>query len=155
VYLESEERCANASFDGIVKFLIFDALRKIVSISFLFIFLSANTELHQLLRMPSLLQHFLEHKQADNSISFISFCKKHYAEENTVHAANHHDKHEKLPFKSHDCNVAHHAPVFAEPIAIQFEFPIAISNKNKMVISEYHYLSTELSNIWQPPKLKS
>jgi hypothetical protein len=128
-------------------------LRKVISISLLLIFLSANTELHQLLRIPSLLQHFIEHKQTDSTISFISFCKKHYTEENEAHATNHHDKHEKLPFKSHDCNVAHHAPIFAEPIAFQFEFPISISYQDKMVTSEYHYLSTELSNIWQPPKI--
>jgi hypothetical protein len=128
-------------------------LRKYISIALLFVFLSANTELHQLLRLPSLVQHFLEHKQADQSISFISFCKKHYAEENESHAANHHDKHEKLPFKSHDCHVAHHAPIFTESNTFQFEFPISISYQDKMVAIEHQYLSTELSNIWQPPKI--
>jgi hypothetical protein len=128
-------------------------LRKCIAISLLLIFLSAHTELHQLLRIPSLLQHFVEHKQADQSISFLSFCKKHYAEENESHAVNHHDKHEKLPFKSHDCNVAHHAPVFAQSNTVQFEFPISISYQDKMMVAEYQYLSTELSNIWQPPKI--
>ena len=53
-------------------------MKQFYAISFLFIFLSANTAFGELLKLPLLIQHYTEHKQDETAISFIHFLAEHY-----------------------------------------------------------------------------
>jgi hypothetical protein len=82
----------------------FAPVKRLSAISMMFVILCATTEMHQLLKLPVLLHHYLEHREKDNSISFLAFLKEHYVHEH-AQASRHH--HERLPFKSDNCAGAH------------------------------------------------
>ncbi|MEN9523358.1 MAG: hypothetical protein RL065_1735, partial [Bacteroidota bacterium] len=60
----------------------------------------ANTELHQLVKLPLLMEHFVEHKTQNNKLSFLQFLTIHYSGSTQKDAD--YDKDMKLPFKSQD-----------------------------------------------------
>lgn len=127
-------------------------MNKIIAISFLFVFLSANTELGQLLRLPVLVHHFLEHKEIDETETLVNFIKVHY-EKNINHPDDKHGDHQKLPFKS----IEHSSSVLAIVLPITkvviSEFTPNEFADNKIYSIEENYSFSELKNIWQPPRL--
>src|SRR5690606_33774379 len=78
-------------------------VKKVIAVFFLFILLTANTAFGQLLRLPTLVHHYLEHVEWDNSTLF-QFLSEHYATTINHPDDKHHD-HEKLPFKAADLQV--------------------------------------------------
>lgn len=127
-------------------------MKKVVAISFLFVFLSANTELHQLLKLPMLLNHFLEHHDQEPDESLADFLNEHYSETHN-HSDNEHHDHDNLPFKSNDCATMHSNVVFNHDHNFSFCEPHIVSEKasvatNNVVI----YSSAVLNTIWQPPQ---
>jgi len=73
--------------------------RNILVILFSALLLNASTEFQQLLKFPLLIQHYLQHKQKDSSLSFLEFVKLHYAAKD--HPNDNDDNEDsKLPFKS-------------------------------------------------------
>jgi len=65
------------------------------------IFLLANTEITELLRLPRLISHYTLHLQKGYSESFLSFLSDHYAADREhIHTRN---EHGRLPGKSGDC----------------------------------------------------
>lgn len=63
--------------------------------------LAGSTEIHQLLKLPVLIQHYLQHRKKDTSLSFIEFIKIHYA--GKAHPNDNDDSEDgRLPFKSTD-----------------------------------------------------
>lgn len=115
------------------------------------IYLLSATELNQLLKLPVLFSHFVEHQQIDPSMSFGDFLYHHYAIDHGDDGDAATDN--KLPFKSHD-----HCNSFVFPISIfhtiQFSQikPIIIEKKNVLFSSSANIISAYLSTIWQPPR---
>ena len=61
--------------------------------------LNVSTEIHQLWKLPFLIQHYLHHQEEDRSLSFITFLKIHYTDKD--HPNDNDDKEDnELPFKS-------------------------------------------------------
>lgn len=121
-------------------------------ISFLFIFLGATTVFGELLKLPVLIHHYIEHveNKKEASLSFIDFIAEHY-NGGIDHTDKHHD-HEKLPFKTLDSHIA-------QVISIVPQTDYSISN-NAAVLSKLKipfqyqnvYSNTYLDSIWQPPR---
>lgn len=127
-------------------------MKKFFAISMLFVYLFSTTEMHQLVKLPFLLEHFKEHQQNNKSLSFFDFLEIHYFNE----GSNHQKSHEKsnLPFKNFQDN--HPNFVFNLPNNIDafvskptlpnffqksaFSYQINITSKFKI-------------SIWQPPKI--
>lgn len=131
-------------------FLIFATLKKLIAISFVFVFLYANTELHQLLKLPVLVHHYLDHHEEGNSASFVGFLYDHYNSEKSQSDNDHHD-HQNLPFKT-DCANVHTSLAYTGHQQYSFQHTPPVSVKVNVVYNEVIYFSTSLSNIWQPPK---
>ena len=73
-------------------------MRKLAAIFFLVLFTSSTTQAGQLLKLPLLVTHFLEHLRDGRSHSLIDFLKEHYIYH---HSADNDSKEDaKLPFKS-------------------------------------------------------
>ena len=129
---------------------IFAQLKNVIAISFLTIFLSANTELHQFFKLPVLIHHFIEHNEEEQDISLFHFLGEHYGSY-PDDSDNHHD-HEKLPFKSNDCADLHQNGTFNH----QFNFTFCLPNiATEKVSGSYHamiYSSAIRDRIWQPPQ---
>lgn len=129
-------------------------LKKAIVISFVFIFLCANTEMGQLLKLPNLLHHFLEHqKEHDHhdDISLLAFIQIHYADKEHHHKKGD-NEHQGLPFKT----ISHNTTIllaFHKTENFIFKENIEAPKSNAVVFSPQLYNSGVFANIWLPPKL--
>lgn len=113
----------------------------------------ATTELYQLLKLPVLIEHFMEHKAQNKNITLFEFLCLHYAHGDVRDAD--YEKDMKLPFKTHSncfstniiAVVVNLTPKITLPVKSNFaELKIIIPSEEITFSSLYH------SNIWQPPK---
>ena len=135
---------------------IYNQLKTLIAISFLSIFFCANTEIGQLLKLPTLIHHYLEHHEDKNDdeygISFIAFLKNHY-NENENHSDNSKHDHQNLPFKTMDCHSLSTVIALVQQTVFTLHTTSIISAKNVASYTEQHYTSKSFGSIWQPPKL--
>ena len=107
-------------------------------------------EFDQLVKIPALIQHYTEHLSQDESISFVGFLKMHYQSENAGHDSN--DKHNHLPFKSHECQNMNQILVLEifQPALKQIT-PVLLNTNNDFY--QNSYVSENVGSIWQPPQI--
>jgi len=129
---------------------IFDLVKKLTAILFLLIFLFAITEMRELLNLPVLIHHYLEHHDDDAGISFVQFLHKHYSEEHEH--ASHDKEHEKLPFKSHDIGFSQTTLAYQPFTGFEFKTGKPVSNKINSIYRPAFHPTSILSRIWQPPR---
>jgi len=129
-------------------------VKKIISISFIFIFLCANTEIGQLLKLPALIQHFTEHHDHDDAvkISFADFIDFHYNNDKQHSDTDKHDNHQNLPFKAINTN-GNTVLAFENQTEFSFRKPNFISLNHTVPFSRDFYISNVFASIWLPPKL--
>ena len=122
-------------------------MRKFFAIYILAFYINSNTEFHEMMRIPVLLEHFSEHKKLVSDISFWEFLVMHYKTD-----VNHDSHDNELPFK--DPAHSFTAPTLAIPlhkfILNETEFVSEVSH-----ISTYSetFVASHLSDIFQPPRL--
>lgn len=111
----------------------------------------STTELHQLLKLPFLVEHFIDHKKQNSSITFLEFLDKHYAKGKVVDEDYAEDM--RLPFKSNQgCpEITIKAPVVS-PFSSLLIKPLDISSKTFTLYNDMFLPSFFTPNIWQPPK---
>lgn len=129
----------------------FVLLKKVIAILFLSTYLFSATEFNQLLKLPLLIEHFIEHKEENKQITFWEFLSLHYKTTNVKDAD--YEKDMKLPFKSQ-------SGLFSS-ITIFHLFPnfdnllnniLPASKKSYVITSEHFIDSSAVCSIWQPPK---
>ncbi|MCW5908019.1 MAG: hypothetical protein KIS94_09185 [Chitinophagales bacterium] len=112
------------------------------------LFLVSNTEFHELLKLPLLVVHYIEHKTETPDITIAHFLDIHY---NTETKDDDYKRDSQLPFKS----VEHTSPnLFAFITHYVVKLPVLHFNTDTE-LSTYRtpFISFQLlSNIWQPPK---
>lgn len=126
-------------------------MKRYLSIVFLIIYLFSMTEVHQLLKTPLLIEHYLDHKKENKELSLINFLEMHYLNGKNIDAD--HDKDIQLPFKNFQDN--HPNVVLALPEPITF-FEPQVSFKDELVPNfneSQLFISSFLTSIWQPPKI--
>ena len=112
----------------------------------------ANTELHQLMQLPVLIHHYLEHKDKNKKETISGFLNEHYRS-GSSHCANEHRDHEHLPFKTADCSASHHASVYYVHQNFRCNVNIVLASQ-KIPVSNTLFSSGDYPDkIWQPPKL--
>ncbi len=125
-------------------------MKRSIAIGFLLIFLLANTELHQLLRLPVLLSHYQEHLAENQEIDFIQYILLHYT---TGEADADFERDQQLPFKGqHTC--AEISLTTADVPQNTVDLPTKKIEDSKSHTSYYKefFTSTPLLSIWQPPR---
>lgn len=127
-------------------------MKRILAIFLILQILSANTIAMEIMRLPFLVQHYLEHEKETNSgLSFTSFLSAHYLE--SAHAEKDHCD-EKLPFKHcHDC--CSHQMAQATYIVPECELAINCPAPLSPVCNsvEQNFYSSYSGSIFQPPKI--
>lgn len=128
-------------------------MKKMATLLFLCIYLFSTTEVYQLLKIPTLFEHFLEHATKDNKLTFVQFIYMHYSQENDHDGDA--DKDAKLPFKSHSCSgcAVNFVPLIAQHTFAANGF--TIPSKKNVIYNFYAFLisSLHLKAIWQPPQI--
>lgn len=122
-------------------------MRKPVLIVTIVLFLNSSTELHQLFRLPFLMEHYRHHNNQDPSISFISFLKIHYTSSHPDDKDDNEDN--QLPFK--DASNINHTDI---PIINSKDFP-AIAFEYRSVKEAYRpvYIPDQRpDSIFHPPQ---
>ncbi len=118
---------------------------------FILIFVFSATELHEILKFPILFQHYSEHKQSNNKITFFSFLKDHYLNHKGKDANDSKDM--KLPFKSDDKNLITSSYLFFQfNTENKFFVPLKENSEPNLLYQKLE-LKEFNSNIWQPPKI--
>ena len=125
-------------------------MKKLISILLLSLYLVSTTELYQFLKVPVLIEHYLEHKEQNPKLTIGSFFKIHY--DNPVKDSDY-TTDQKLPFVSHEA----HFIIVCTP-ATPFTFQIFGKESNPIIKSKQtfyksiFYNKDILNSIWQPPK---
>ncbi len=111
----------------------------------------ANTEIGQLLKIPTLIQHFTEHHDDNLDISFADFIDFHY-NKTEKHSSKENENHQNLPFKTINTNV-NTVLAFESQTEFSFRKPNFISLNRTVPFSRDFYISNVFASIWLPPKL--
>jgi len=123
-------------------------MKRIFSIVLISFYIVSFTEVHQLIRLPLLAVHFIEHKALSKDITFFEFLELHYSTETA-----HDDRDMELPFK--DCS---HCVASQTVVLPCFKIELkqdamAYASPVYTVFYKKFIPSSHLSEIWQPPKV--
>ncbi|MBI5857188.1 MAG: hypothetical protein HZB42_06025 [Sphingobacteriales bacterium] len=75
-------------------------MKKTIPAIFCILFISISTELHELMRLPVLIEHYFQHRSDDPCLSFFEYLKIHYSDNHPDDNDDNDDT--QLPFKSQD-----------------------------------------------------
>ena len=121
-------------------------MSRLLAISFLVLYINSNTEFHEMLRLPILLEHYSEHKQKVSDISFWDFLVMHYKSD-----VSHDADDNQLPFK--DPAHSFTAPTLAIPIhKIMLSDTQLIAEVSHVSSYQETFIASHLSDIFQPPR---
>lgn len=125
-------------------------MKKLISILLLFLYLVSTTELYQLLKIPELVEHYIEHKELNPDMTLTAFLRAHYD-----HPVKDKDygKDQRLPFIIHSA-----------PLSLVF----TINQGFSFEATTYHFSSLQIHKIpsrdedlcykgflnsaWEPPR---
>ena len=116
-------------------------------IALLSLYLIASTEFHQVLSLPLLVEHYVEHHELVKDMTFWEFLVMHYESD-----VAHDDQDMRLPFK--DCHHSLTAQAIAMPeqkISLTLLAPTQGDRLLSFEHSQFH--SSYLGEIFQPPKI--
>lgn len=122
-------------------------MRRLAAIGMLVLHVSLFTEVPELLRVPILIDHFMEHRSQVPEMSFFQFLGMHYKTD-----VSHDSTDDELPFKD-CCRVVTNA-MFTTLANLSFDLEIPLSSCTQEFCSSYHSFipSTGLDEIFQPPR---
>lgn len=127
-------------------------MKRLLAIFFLFTFLSANTAFGEVLKLPMLVQHYLEHTSEEKDVTIFKFLVQHYTEgENHDHRENH-NHHDQLPFKAIDGHFSSVVFIAASPSIVISHNTLVVTVVKLPAYSQQNYSNTYLNSIWQPPR---
>lgn len=124
-------------------------MNKLIALFLISVFMCANTSIGQLLKIPNLIEHYIEHKNEliPTSISFIDFLESHYSK----NAENNPEEHQDLPFKTFE--IASTVFVLVNNANIQIQPVKALINTNQKFFYHQSFKSHLITTIWLPPKI--
>ena len=127
-------------------------MKRIITLFFLFTFLTANIAFGEVWKLPVLVQHYGEHEALQGNISFLDFLKEHYTDPNS-HSDLPYHHHDNLPLKTlniYSTSVVCFIPNFGiGEEQILFES----TSHNVPLYQEGNFINNYLSQIWQPPRI--
>lgn len=116
-----------------------------------FVVVGTQTQLYQLLKVPVLVQHYFEHKQANHNISLTQFLLMHYAKKGHELKDKDDSRDMQLPYK-----VVNAHTLVVECIPVQWDIHLhpAAPEAAERSYSLHHesYRHTLNQKIWQPPR---
>ena len=125
-------------------------MKKVISILLLSLYLISTTEVYELLKIPTLIEHYWEHKKLNPEMTLTAFLKTHY--ENPVKDGDY-GKDQKLPF------VVHSAPL-ALIFTVHPNFYFETKSENYRPLQSHKIPSKDedfcykgfTGAVWEPPK---
>lgn len=113
------------------------------------LFFISNTEFHELLKVPVLIAHYLEHKSEQPQLTLAEFFSTHYSSNSTKD--DDYTRDSQLPFKTAE-HLSSSITVFLSHFDVKLPVP-HFNNNVDLPFYRASFVSFQLlSNIWQPPK---
>lgn len=130
----------------------FEDLKRLFHILLLGFYLFSATELKELAKVPVLFQHFFEHKNIDQRMTFMGYLEHHYSD--IPHTDNDQERDNQLPFKAQDiCAGIIGSPALPPSFGYTLKKAYRIITVKKITVSSDHSpLFAFAGKIWQPPK---
>ncbi len=116
----------------------------------LFIYLFANSELHQLLKMSEFVQHYSEHKAEDSDMTFFDFICLHYFSGGILDSD--YDADMQLPFKTKDLTSTRLVDQLFNLTFQNLKVENLIYPDNLIFFHPIPSRSYYMPDIWQPPR---
>jgi len=107
-------------------------MRKIITISFLTVYLLGNTEIGQLANLPKLISHYNLHHQLNTSVGFTDFVAMHYFGDDGISTDDQDD--DQLPFRQ--LHKPFSAVTFVVPAFASFNSNSAFIEPEKLLFDE-------------------
>lgn len=128
-------------------------VKKLIAILFVFVILCANTEMHELIKLPLLIHHYLDHLSHDHHSdnSFADFLNDHYNNSHSNSGDENRD-HNNLPFKTADV-AGVQSFILSNNLPYNTLPQNALCHDVTIVYNETINPSGCIANIWQPPKM--
>ena len=126
-------------------------MRRWIAILLLGSYLFFGTELHQFLKVPTLIDHFQAHQKSDPAETFLGFLVDHYlnsADTNAEEGGDH-----GLPFTCHHDCTAHSFQVFSAERSTALVLSSAMPCSEPHALEDPSYSFQSSRDVWQPPKL--
>ncbi len=131
-------------------FRTFKALKKTIGILMLSVYMLSFAELHQLLKIPVLFEHYNEHKAEDPELSLFGFLKMHYTV--MLEKDDDYQRDQQLPFRDADCCIISSASV-SECLSIAIDIkPPAEMTREFHLFNETSKPQHAAYDIFQPPR---
>jgi hypothetical protein len=107
------------------------------------------SELPQILKVPILVQHFMEHRSIDPGITFWAFIREHY--QGKFELDEDYKRDNQLPFRT--ANIVSNAIVFFDPPHI-IEVPMSVApiRQDFPLVNDNNNPITSSQDIFQPPR---
>lgn len=127
------------------------AAKKIVAGLLMTLYLSTFSVAAELLRLPNLLIHFIDHREDGRPLAVTNFVWEHYFVEDGSDSDA--DEDAELPFNSTDHFTSTFSPVLGLPLSVEYDF-----SKSATPASHFdRYKNPKGSlfdpTIWQPPRI--
>ena len=125
-------------------------MRSAAASFFIFVYLFANTELHQLVKAYAFVAHYAEHKKENPAMTLAEFVHLHYFSGDVKDADYAQDM--QLPFKTTDCS--NFSPSHTLPLPVVFALlPVTAVEPTPLPLYDQSALPpSHVADIWQPPK---
>jgi hypothetical protein len=125
-------------------------MKRLLAHILLFFVLLGPQTLHQLGKLPFLLQHFSEHRSHNEALGFWAFVALHY----TAGIPNHDAHDEQLPFKKMNVNVLSFVFTAPVPFRLSPSLPTLAPHPPSVAHAGAIFLPIigTSGSIWQPPR---
>lgn len=118
-----------------------------MAVSLLFLYLTSFTEFTEIMRLPILVEHYLEHKSKVEKLSFVEFLTMHYETD-----VAHDETDNSLPFKDHNHSCC--SPSVMLPLQkLALNEVMQNSNPDYSFFYLQHKPALRTADIFQPPKI--
>jgi hypothetical protein len=120
-------------------------MKRTVAISLLVLHLGLFTEMKEMVRLPLLVEHYLEHRELVPEMSFLQFLAMHYKTDVAHDATD-----MELPFKG--CDQSCFCPTFTVPDQ-RLPVEVVSTDRQEYFVEYVSFIpSSGLDEIFQPPR---
>ncbi len=118
---------------------------------FLIVYLFSTTEFYQLLKLPVVAAHYMEHKRNSSHITIAQFLRIHYLMD--IKDADY-ERDMQLPFKTQDKHIAVVTNIYT-PLnnGVSISMPLIFIEDNSYKTNDSDLPATCTTDIWQPPRV--
>ncbi|NJO26062.1 MAG: hypothetical protein HC867_10325 [Bacteroidia bacterium] len=113
------------------------------------IYMLSFSEVHQLLRLPILVEHFIEHRQIDHDISFLAFLKLHYGK---IEIDDDYQRDQQLPFRTAEFGACNISSFWECPVVIEVQQQDFLFKQQFHLFNEDGEPLLSSADIFQPPR---